>query len=287
MRRGYAPGAGCATVTAIRSSRPSTVASWASPLARRRGARASRASRRRRSSSCSRTTSSSSASPPSVSSIRSSTARPALLARVLHGVDDLAREALAAQLVVEVQVERDGVRALALELVALERLHRELEVVGAERVVLAVDDDDADRARRSRSAPATCAGSSAATRRRDLRHPLAEARAERAVVRLHLVGAELVGLLDEAQRLDVELVAHDVGEALDRLALARRRRRSTASRSGWRTLTLAWPRAARPRRDGLARGAIADLEPEVARRASGAGQSVRCTDALASPSRFS
>ena len=49
------------------------------------------------------------------------------------------------QLVVELELERDGVRALALELVALERLHRELEVVGAELVVVPVD-VDADRA---------------------------------------------------------------------------------------------------------------------------------------------
>ena len=33
MRRGYAPGAGSATATAIRSSRPSIVATWASPPA--------------------------------------------------------------------------------------------------------------------------------------------------------------------------------------------------------------------------------------------------------------
>ena len=57
-------------------------------------------------------------------------------------------------------------------------------------------------------------------RRGHLRHPLAEARPERAVVGLDVVGAELVGGLDEAQLLDVELVAHDVGQALDALALA-------------------------------------------------------------------
>ena len=56
----------------------------------------------------------------------------------------------------------------------------------------------------------------------DLRHRLAEARAERAVVGLQRVGAELVGLRDEAQLLDVELLAHDLAEALDRLALAAR-----------------------------------------------------------------
>ena len=61
--------------------------------------------------------------------------------------------------------------------------------------------------------------------RRDLRHLLAEARAERAVVRLDLVGAELVGLRDVAQLLDVELLEHRARQPLDRLALGARRRR--------------------------------------------------------------
>src|SRR4051812_28862766 len=43
------------------------------------------------------------------------------LAGVLDRVDDLAGEALAAQRVVELELQGDGVRALALELVALER----------------------------------------------------------------------------------------------------------------------------------------------------------------------
>ena len=71
--------------------------------------------------------------------MRSSTCRPGGLARVLDRVHDLARQALAAQLLVELELQRDGVRALALELVALERLHREHQVVGAELVVVAVD----------------------------------------------------------------------------------------------------------------------------------------------------
>ena len=74
--------------------------------------------------------------------------------------------------------------------------------------------------RPSRSAVADVRGVERRDRGRDLRHRLAEARAERAVVGLDLVGAELVGLLDEAQRLDVELLAHDLGEPLDRRALA-------------------------------------------------------------------
>ena len=96
------------------------------------------------------------------------------LARVLDGVDDLAREALADQLVVELELERHRVRALALELVALERLHREQQVVGAELVVVAVD-ADAD-------APVVAQrvgdvrGVERRHRRRHLRHVPAEAR---------------------------------------------------------------------------------------------------------------
>ena len=62
-----------------------------------------------------------------------------LFAGVLDGVDDLAGEALAAQLVVELELQGDGVAGLGLDLVALERLQGEGDVVGAERVVVAVD----------------------------------------------------------------------------------------------------------------------------------------------------
>ena len=43
-------------------------------------------------------------------------------AGVLDGVDDLAGEALAAQLLVELELQGDGVAGLGLDLVALERL---------------------------------------------------------------------------------------------------------------------------------------------------------------------
>ena len=114
------------------------------------------------------------------------------LARVLDRVDDLAREALAPQLVVERQVERHRVRALALELVALERRECEQQVVGAQLVLGAVDVDadrpavaqrrgDAGRRRAPRPPPATCGIA------------LPKRGPERAVVGLDLVGAELVG----------------------------------------------------------------------------------------------
>ena len=144
---------------------------------------------------------------------------------------DLAREALAAQLLVELELERHRVRALALELVAVERLHREHQVVGVELVVVPVDadPDPAAVAQGARDVLRVQRGD----RGRDLRHVLAEARAERAVVRLDLVGAELVGLRDVAQLLDVELLQRDVGEPLDRGALlARRRRRRRRAAAG-------------------------------------------------------
>ena len=61
------------------------------------------------------------------------------LAGVLDGVDDLAREHLRDQLVVELELQRDRVRALALELVAVERAHGQREVVRAELVLVPVD----------------------------------------------------------------------------------------------------------------------------------------------------
>ena len=49
---------------------------------------------------------------------------------------------------------------------------------------------------------------------------LPNSRPERAVVRLDLVAAELVGGRDEAHAPDVQLLAHDVRQPFDRLALA-------------------------------------------------------------------
>ena len=74
----------------------------------------------------------------------------------------------------------------------------------------------------SRSAAAACARIERGHGRGDLRHLLAEARPERAVVGLDVVGAELARLGDEAQLLDVELLAHDPPEPLDRRALVAR-----------------------------------------------------------------
>ena len=65
--------------------------------------------------------------------------QPRLFAGVLDGVDDLAGEALAAQLVVELQLQGDRVAGLGLDLVALERLQGEGDLVRPEGVVVAVD----------------------------------------------------------------------------------------------------------------------------------------------------
>ena len=72
----------------------------------------------------------------------------------------------------------------------------------------------------SRSVAAAWAGSSAATAAATCGMCLPKRGPERAVVRLQLPRAELVGLGDEAQPLHVELLEHEVLEALDRLALA-------------------------------------------------------------------
>ena len=153
-------------------------------------------------------------------------------------------------------------RALALELVALERLHRQREVVRPELVVVAVDVDPDLAAVAQRGGDV--AGVERRDRRGDLRHLLAEARAERAVVRLDLVGAELAGLRDEAQLLDVELVEHDVLHALDRLALlAGGDDDGGAQRLAH--LELAVPARGEPEPHRLARDRHRGLEREVAR----------------------
>ena len=99
---------------------------------------------------------------------------------------------------------------------------------------------------------------------RHLRHVLAEARAERAVVGLDLVGAELVGLRDEAQLLDVELGLDDAPRAA-RSPRARRRppppRRRAAA--GARR---AWPARGRPARAARSR-ARRPSRPRARRRA--------------------
>jgi len=52
---------------------------------------------------------------------------------------------------------------------------------------------------------------------------LPEPRSERPVVRLELPAPQLLRFLDEAQLLHVQLVTHEIAEALDRPALPRRR----------------------------------------------------------------
>ena len=101
-------------------------------------------------------------------------------------------------------------------------------------------------------------------RGRHLRHVLAEARPERAVVRLDLVGAELVGLRDVAQLLDVQLAEHDVLEPLDRRPLgAGRDHDGLAQRLAHAELGL--PAGGEPEPHGLAHDAHRDLELDVAR----------------------
>ena len=69
------------------------------------------------------------------------------------------------------------------------------------------------------SCSATPAGVERLNRGGDLGHALAEARAERAVVRLDPVGDELGLAVDEVELLDVQLGGDHLGEALDRRTL--------------------------------------------------------------------
>ena len=80
----------------------------------------------------------------------------------LYRVNDLACPALDPQVLVDLELERHGVRAFALDLVARQRLHRDEQVLGAERVLGAADvDPDRPPVPQLRRDP--CAGSSPAT----------------------------------------------------------------------------------------------------------------------------
>ncbi len=126
--------------------------------------------------------------------------------------------------------------------------------------------------------------SNPATRGGDNRHLLAEARAERAVVGLDLDLAELVGVGDEAQLAHVELVAHDLGHAQDRLALGR-----GGDHDGGLQRLAQLDLRLRARREAQCHGLAGDrhrlLERGVAPPAA-VGQSARCTESQ-EPSRFS
>src|SRR4029079_5442480 len=62
-----------------------------------------------------------------------------LLASLLHGADDLPGEALAAELLVEVELNGHGMAGFGLDLITLERLHDQAQVIGPQGVVLAPD----------------------------------------------------------------------------------------------------------------------------------------------------
>ena len=102
---------------------------------------------------------------------------------------------------------------LRLHLVALERLHQEVDVVGRERVLLAVD-------RNAHLGPGLeLLGDTADLERLDggrhLGHLLTEPRTERPVVGPDPVGDQLRFGVNEVELLDVELRGDDV-ESLDR-----------------------------------------------------------------------
>ena len=97
------------------------------------------------------------------------------------------------------------------------------------------------------------------------RHVLAEERSQRAVVGLDLVAAQLLGSRHEAHGSHVELVANDLGEAFDRLALAAARNHDRlGERLAHLDLRLAPRSQTQPHR--LARQRHRLLELRVARR---------------------
>ena len=61
------------------------------------------------------------------------------LAGILHGVNDLARDALAAKLVVELQLEGDRVIGLAFELIPPAREHHEREILRIQALFVSVE----------------------------------------------------------------------------------------------------------------------------------------------------
>ncbi len=87
------------------------------------------------------------------------------LACVLDRVDDLLREALAAQPLVERKLEGDGMRPLPLELVAVQRRERHDEVLADELVVVPVhvDRHGPALAQRAAARPGSSAATAAAT----------------------------------------------------------------------------------------------------------------------------
>ena len=183
-------------------SRPSIV-----PRLRRRRRRRPRwPGPRRRGRPCSRAASSSSASPPRRQLDPVGDLEAGLFARVLDGVDDLAGEALAAQLLVELELERDGVAGLGLDLVALERLQGEGRCRRRPSVWSSPSTLIPTRRRRLDHL-GDVGGVERLDRGGDLRHLLAEAGAERAVVGLDRVADQLGLLGDEVELLDVELGA--------------------------------------------------------------------------------
>ena len=119
------------------------------------------------------------------SSIRSVTSRPACLrafctARTISRASPSRRSSSSSS-----RASATAWPASRLDQVALERLAcTRRQVVGLERVLVAVDVDP-DLAARRRSPRRPSAGVERLDRGGDLRHVLAEARAERAVVRLH------------------------------------------------------------------------------------------------------
>ena len=141
---------------------------------------------------------------------------PVRLAAVVDDPDDLARDALGAEVVVEREVERDRVRTVLREREVLVLLGADLDVVGLELHTFAVDVERVGTL--LVEGAAHLAAVDDFEQRLHAVRELAEARAEGAEVRHDAVRQESFERLDDLELLDVQLVLH----------LAARRRRAVA-----------------------------------------------------------
>ena len=246
---------------------------------RRRRRAPPRASRRSRSPRARARRPAARSSPPSVSAIRSSTRRPAPFRAPCTACTTSRASPSRRSSSSSSRSSATRVRARALHLVALERLEHQLNVVGADLVLVAVQVHAHLAARR-----AARAGSSAAMAAATWGMCLPKRGPERAVVGLQLEAAELVGLGHVAQRLHVQLVMHAAPRTPRSPALAVRRHHHGLAQ---RLAHLHLARARAPRGPAPPRRAPpACCHSSSSSRSPGSGKSQRCTDG-SEPSRFS
>ena len=158
--------------------------------------------------------------------------------------------------------------------IALGGSGRDQQGVGTELVCRAVD-GDGDRLARLQQARAVSAPGQPGDRRRQRGHRLAEARAERAVVRLDRHRDELARIGHEAHLMDVELARDELAQPSSAVAVAGGQA-TTACASGCRILIFASERAPRPSDTATRAASIASSSAGSSRPAD-VGQTARWT----------